>query len=72
MAMDYVVPRRGATQARPINSLTCPTLANRPIESQSVFSRLSHRFSDTRSRRTATAVATGLLSSGLPDIFALR
>ena len=27
----------------PINSLSCPTFAKRPIEFQCVFSRLSHR-----------------------------
>jgi hypothetical protein len=42
MAMDYVVPRRGATRARLINNLACPTLAKRPIASQCLFSRLSH------------------------------
>jgi hypothetical protein len=41
--MPSMVPRRGATQASLINNLACPTLAKRPIESQYVFSRLSHR-----------------------------
>ena len=38
-----LVPRRGATQASLVNNLSCPTIAERPIEFQGLFSRLSHR-----------------------------
>jgi hypothetical protein len=41
--MPSMVPRRGTTRVSPINNLSSPTLAKRPIEFQCLFSRLSHR-----------------------------
>jgi len=38
-----VVPVEGVTQTSLLNSLSCPTIAKRPIEFQSVFLRLSHQ-----------------------------
>jgi hypothetical protein len=37
-----MVPRREEQQASHVNSLSCPTFANGPIESQSIFFALSH------------------------------
>jgi hypothetical protein len=64
-----LVPRRGANQTRLVNSLSCPTFANGPIESQWVFSRLSHRFSAalhvrfSLHKRTSTGTA-GMSAKG--------
>jgi hypothetical protein len=38
-----MVPRGEYQQTSIVNSLSCPTFTNRPIESQWIFLRLSHR-----------------------------
>jgi hypothetical protein len=43
IATTILVPRRGAELTRIVNSLSCPTCRERPIESQYVFCTLSHR-----------------------------
>ena len=57
-----------ATRARLINNLACPTLAKRPIESQCVFSRLSHRVlrSPCRFGVVSESTQTGALALRIP------
>jgi hypothetical protein len=66
-----MVLRRGAKQTTILNSLSCLTFAKRPIESQSVFSRLSHHF-PTLGRAAPLRLSPRASEQRHPDIFALR
>ena len=61
-----LVPRGGVRLFSVFNGLACPTFANRPIESQWIFLRLSHRFS------AASHVRFSLISGHQPAQSACR
>jgi hypothetical protein len=59
-SISALVPVGGATLTRLPNSLSCPTFTERHVESQCVFSRLSHRL--LASRRICFTPESGLIA----------
>ena len=60
-----LVPRGGVRLFSVFNGLACPTFANRPIESQWIFLRLSHRFSAASHVRFSPHKRTSISTVGM-------
>jgi hypothetical protein len=65
-----LVPVEGATELKAINGLFNPTFADRHIESQSVFLRLSHRLNlGHAERRTVSDIAEAAGATTVGSLF---